>query len=106
MGLGPKLMQPTTGCLGKAISEWLELGCMGCGWGGDAGDTTVGPGPGSDHVVYRQLGRAKGQLPWMCRGPSQSKPRGQLWEVKERHCEGADDTGQGVGGLSREVEGW
>ena len=43
MGLGPKLMQPTTGCLGKAISEWLELGCMGCGWGGDAGDTTVGP---------------------------------------------------------------
>ena len=41
-------------------------------------------GPGSEHVVCRQLGRAEGQLPrWMNRGPSQSRLRRQLWKVED-----------------------
>ena len=41
-------------------------------------------GPGSEHVVCRQLGRAKGQLPkWVDRGPSQSRLRRQLWKVED-----------------------
>ena len=40
-------------------------------------------GPGSGHVVCKQLSRVKGQLPrWMSRGPSQSELRRQMWKVE------------------------
>ena len=40
-------------------------------------------GPGRDHLVCKQLGRAEGQLPRRVhRGPSQSRLRRQLWEVE------------------------
>ena len=41
-------------------------------------------GPGSRHVLCRQLARVEGQVPrWMNRGQGQSKLRRQLWRVEE-----------------------
>ena len=47
-------------------------------------------GPGRNHLVCKQLGRAEleGQIPrWMHRGSSQSRLGRQLWKVEESTVE-------------------
>jgi hypothetical protein len=64
-------------------------------------------GPGSNHVECRQLARVEGQLP-RCMDGQRTKPEQAEEAAVEGgggHCGGADDAGQGVGCLGREVEG-
>ena len=73
-------MQQATWWGRHAVSDWSLIA-----WTVD-GEVMLGipqSGPGSSHVVCKQLGRVKSQLPrWMGRGPSQSKLRRQLWKVE------------------------
>ena len=69
-------------------------------------------GPSRNHVECRQLARVEGQPPkWMCRGPSQSELRRQLWKVEEdtvrvqMTLDKVWDALAERGGLAREVYG-
>ena len=78
-GAGSRCNRPLGAWMRAVVSDWSLVAWT------EEGEAILGipqSGPGSRHVVCKQLGRVEGQLPrWMGRGPSQSELRRQLWKV-------------------------